>query len=308
MFPAMANINFRELYDSTVEFLALRSPTVSGSDRALSPTSPVRDSWFPSDWDNTPELTSRPQYVHSYVREHAAPDGRDTRFGRSPSIPGMTLASMKRELDDTRKELTKTKLEVTRLRERCKQLEMALRETQSMLMVRDSGHVTPEQREVGWDEVSHDDPGDRHPISSAREEEAEHRITTVFMTKTDSWSGAQVVQAVQDLNSEIVQFSAAVSELCSFEPRQQTSRYSQAVQDTSARLGKNVANILASRDHSQDPILVQLAIQGAVTSCMARSMSSFCMGLPSKHDGILGQIYSHMYAAGSSMSSFPASK
>ncbi|KAF9533885.1 hypothetical protein CPB83DRAFT_902578, partial [Crepidotus variabilis] len=130
------------------------------------------------------------------------------------------------------------------------------------------------------------------------EERARLRSQEVYMSRIDSWSGAQVLQAVQDINSEILQFAASATEMCTFLPSSASTsnnpRLMQAVQDTTARIGPNMTRILSTRDHSQDPLLVQLALQGCVSLCIARALSSFCIGFPSKSDAVLSQIYTHM--------------
>jgi len=129
------------------------------------------------------------------------------------------------------------------------------------------------------------------------EQHAQARSVETFLTKTDLWSGAQVIQAIRDLNSEILQFSASASEICAFDKQSRpSSRITQASSDTQARMGPHLTRLLAARDHAQDPILVQLALQGCASSCIARALSSsFCIGLSSKSDSILSGIYSHMY-------------
>lgn len=127
----------------------------------------------------------------------------------------------------------------------------------------------------------------------------------VFMTKSDNWSGAQVIQAVRDLNSEIIQFAASATELCTFD-KESTTSITQATQNTSSRLGSNLANLLATRDHSQDPILIQFALQAALCGCIHRSLNSFCVGFPAKYDALLGQLYLRMCSKGSSKTGFQA--
>lgn len=139
-----------------------------------------------------------------------------------------------------------------------------------------------------------------HSTTSSEEERARIRSAEMYLTRTDNWSGAQVLQAVHDLNSEILQFAASATEICSFDKdaRSSSMRSVSALQDTSARLGPSLARILSNRDHSQDPILVQLALQGCISTCIARALSSFCMGYPSKSDSVLSLIYAHMALAG----------
>ncbi|KAG5651298.1 hypothetical protein H0H81_009151 [Sphagnurus paluster] len=144
-------------------------------------------------------------------------------------------------------------------------------------------------------------PSDQHEralfLAGSEEERACIRSSEVYLTRTDSWSGAQVLQAVRDINSEILQFAASATEICTFDSRPSSSRSVQAMHDTSSRVGPNLARVLSNRDHSQDPILVQLALQGCVSICITRALNSFCMGFPVKSDNLLGQIYSRMALA-----------
>ncbi|KAG6832782.1 hypothetical protein H0H92_009400 [Tricholoma furcatifolium] len=136
-------------------------------------------------------------------------------------------------------------------------------------------------------------------LAGSEEERARIRSTELYMTRTDSWSGAQVLQAVHDLNSEILQYAASATEICTFDKdsRPSSAKSIQAMHDTSSRLGPNLSRVLSNRDHSQDPILVQLALQGCVSVCITRALSSFCMGYPSKSDTVISQIYSHIVMA-----------
>jgi hypothetical protein len=136
--------------------------------------------------------------------------------------------------------------------------------------------------------------------SESEEERTNMRGLDTFLTKIDRWSGAQIIQALQDLNSEILQFAASATELCTFDKysRSSPSRTTQATKETAARLGPSLARILSSRDHTQDPILVQLALQGCVSTCIARALSTFCLGFAAKPNAVLSQIYSQMYLSG----------
>ena len=135
--------------------------------------------------------------------------------------------------------------------------------------------------------------------------EAEHyaraRSLDVFLTKTDSWSGAQIIQAVDDLNAEINQFAAASTESCLFSKRSGAKTplsMSPEQENTTPWLGPALSRILALRDHSQDPILVQLALQASLVTCCSRSLSLFCVGFPSKLDALLSRVLAHMQSSG----------
>ncbi|PCH42424.1 hypothetical protein WOLCODRAFT_89827 [Wolfiporia cocos MD-104 SS10] len=140
-----------------------------------------------------------------------------------------------------------------------------------------------------------------HKLSLDAEQLAQIRSMDVFMTKTDGWSGAQVIQAVEDLNAEINQFAASVTESCVFarrmRPKLEAGDPSALQEEENAPwLGAGFARVLASRDHAQDPVLVQLALQASLAACCARSLSLFCVGFPSKLDTLLSRVFAHMQA------------
>ncbi|ESK94662.1 hypothetical protein Moror_14298 [Moniliophthora roreri MCA 2997] len=299
---SVANFDLRELATATVGFIAqtLRSPTsstqsVADSDEDKSIDSPIFDP-FPV---STKEGASLRQ-------KFDAADGRQNICSFN-STTGFTLPSMRREFDETKRELARTKLEVAKLQDRCKLLEKTLAETKEIVRMREE--ELERIRNDRGDHGGHESSGAAERRYSANSDDTEHvyseeslariKTTEVFMTRTDSWSGAQVLQAIHDLNSEILQFSAAATELCTFSRNNSTptKAVAQATQDTVARLGPNLVKILSGRDHSQDPILVQLALQGCISTCVARALSVFCMGYPTKADNVLTQIYSHIYAS-----------
>ena len=142
------------------------------------------------------------------------------------------------------------------------------------------------------------------PMSLDAEQFARLRSMDVFLTKTDNWSGAQIIQAVDDLNAEINQFAAAATESCSFAKRTKMKdplALTPMQENCTPWLGPAFSRILAFRDHTQDPILVQLALQASIVTCCARSLSLFCVGFPSKLDALLSRILAHMQTTGASL-------
>jgi hypothetical protein len=129
----------------------------------------------------------------------------------------------------------------------------------------------------------------------------------VFMTKTDSWSGAQVIQAVRDLNSEVLQFSASLTELHyaidtsngGKRPVINPNALSQAKQNTATRLGVPLMHLLSTRDPNQDSsMLVQFALQATLCNIIDRTLASFCVGFPAKYDALLSQLYLRICSSG----------
>ncbi|KAG6878455.1 hypothetical protein C0992_008132 [Termitomyces sp. T32_za158] len=327
---SLANLNIRNFYDNATEFILSHSPTWSPVAQASesSPSSPASSSS-----PDVPEYRSR-ECAPLHERLDAA------CHSPTSSLSGLAPFSMRREFDAAKRELAKSQAEVARLEERCKMLEKTLKETREMLKARDAeleklrqekekdrmisgrrrSDLGPQTNNPPHkDLVRHNSMDMRRtesPLRNGRstpthqdtalmpagseEERARLRSAELWLTRTDSWSGAQVLQAVHDINTEILQFAASATELCSFvrNSRPSSAKSVQAMHDTSSRLGPNLSRILSSRDHSQDPILVQLALQGCVTMCITRALSSFCMGLPSKSDNVLSRIYSRITLAG----------
>jgi hypothetical protein len=89
-----------------------------------------------------------------------------------------------------------------------------------------------------------------------------------FLTTADSLSGAEVTTMVEGLNSEIFQTAAFIADSFEFEPMQ---AHSGAVPDTAHKkvagwIGAKTLHLLTSTRHSEDPMLIQIAVQ----SCLAR--------------------------------------
>lgn len=120
----------------------------------------------------------------------------------------------------------------------------------------------------------------------------------VFLTKTDYCSGAQVIQAVQDLNTEIIQLAAGATENVTLQGRDKTpqARMNQATRGVSSRLGVAFASLLVSRDHSDEPALLQFGLQACVATCVARLLGAFCVGLPLTTNELFLQLHTRLHA------------
>ena len=253
----------------------------------------------------------------------------------SSTLSSLSSESMRRELDASKHDLARAHADAIRLEERCKMLEKTLKDTREILRSREAElDLLRRERDREKVERRRSDSTPRNStptkivypprnsssldtritsidiqqwhrpqspsassISSLAtlpdEERARTRSSESYLSRVDSWSGAQVLQAVHDINSEILQFAASATEISTFSTTR--PRPTTAIQDTTARIGPYMTRILTSRDHSQDPLLVQLALQGCVSLCIARALSSFCIGFPSKSDAVLAQIYSHIH-------------
>ncbi|KZT00776.1 uncharacterized protein LAESUDRAFT_731929 [Laetiporus sulphureus 93-53] len=134
------------------------------------------------------------------------------------------------------------------------------------------------------------------------EEMARVKSRDVFLTKTDNWSGAQVIQAIDDLNAEINQFAASATESCTFARRRMRNPVARgnadADEESAPWLGEAFVRLLEARDHARDPILLQLALQASLATCCARSLALFCVGFPSKLDSLMSRVLTYMHSIG----------
>ncbi|KAJ7227268.1 hypothetical protein GGX14DRAFT_418860 [Mycena pura] len=252
------------LYNTTVEFFALRNPISSG------------DQSFGSIDSNTREQLD--------ATDHRS---RDTN-----------LSHMRRGFDSITNQLAHSQGEVARLEERCRGLEKALKGAREMLEAKEADLQRLRSLESTRSEGSKNVLTRTGSGSSSilEEQQARSQSNEIFMTRIDSWSGQQVIQAVLDLNSEIIQFATSAIELCTFD--QNNFGSPEAMQDTSARLSPNFANLLSARERNmQDPTLVGLALQAGVATCIARAMTGFALGLPTRAETTLSQVYSHIFYA-----------
>jgi len=128
-----------------------------------------------------------------------------------------------------------------------------------------------------------------------------------FLSKHDEWSGAQVVQAVNDLNGELARLASAVSEYfvvgsdidsdCSGNasvganpPRLPNDGSNRETHDRlKEALGSSFYNLIfACSNPPSDPSLpVPYAIQAWQVWCCSQILNGFCFGLPVKQKGCL---------------------
>ncbi|KAH0585365.1 hypothetical protein H2248_008603 [Termitomyces sp. 'cryptogamus'] len=307
---SIAKLNIRNLYDNAAEFILSHSPTWSPVAQPSESSASSSPSFTRSD---VPESRSRECAPLHERLDAACHSPTSSLSGLTPFSMRREFDATKHELAKSQAEVARLEERCRMLEKTLKETREMLRvrdaELEKTRQEREKDRMVAGRRrsDLGPQTNSSSPPRDlvRHssldmrrtasPLRNGRstsaeqdralmlagseEERARIRSTELYMTRSDSWSGAQVLQAVHDINSEILQFAASATELCSFtkNSRSSSARSVQAMHDTSSRLGPNLARILSNRDHSQDPILVQLALQGCVATCIARALSSFCM-------------------------------
>ncbi|KAA1467659.1 hypothetical protein DENSPDRAFT_769029 [Dentipellis sp. KUC8613] len=302
MFP-ITNIHVKDNYQTTIEFFALRTPHppaqgATTSDRANTDDSASRGRILTPVQIRSDKLT---RGRASRRRKTDAGQSAERRTGSNgacspqprPDPPPSTVAAVRSELEATRNELARSQADAAKIAERYRMLERTLKETTDALRAREKEVETlrEEKEQLMADH--------RSALAMTMEEDvAPVKGLEVFLTKTDSWSGAQVIEAVQDLNSEILQLAAAATELSTVDrqikvPR---SRIVQATKEMASGLGQKFAQILSARDHSHDLNLIQFGMQACITMYTARLLSVFCIGLPAMPNDLLTQVFQRMHA------------
>ncbi|THH00218.1 hypothetical protein EW026_g2288 [Hermanssonia centrifuga] len=117
-----------------------------------------------------------------------------------------------------------------------------------------------------------------------------------FLSKTDDWSGAQLLQALRDLNAEIVQLAASVVDEFSSALDRKVDLTRPSDRDVVHRaLGAQMEELLERRDHAADPTLLQFAIQALLVAGVRQIMDAFCFGVPREVDNALISIFEGMH-------------
>lgn len=87
----------------------------------------------------------------------------------------------------------------------------------------------------------------------------------VFLTTADAVSGAEVISLIDALNAEILQTSAFISDSFDFARKPE---HADEIKEGCARIsdlmGPSMTRLLSTVQHTADPLLVQIALQGAI--------------------------------------------
>jgi hypothetical protein len=135
----------------------------------------------------------------------------------------------------------------------------------------------------------------------------ELRTLKSFLTKTDDFSGQQIIQAVHDLNTEILQLAASVSDefpLGRCAPGLWKESHCELVREA---IGDGMLALLRDGDHENDPTVVQLAIQAWQVWCCQQILDAFCAGIPPEVDRFLNDIFREMQSSGRHSSAYRTS-
>jgi predicted nucleic acid-binding Zn-ribbon protein len=85
-----------------------------------------------------------------------------------------------------------------------------------------------------------------------------------FLSKADTLSGAEVIRLVDELNQEIMQTAAFISDSFDFARKpEHADEIKEASSRTSELIGPTMTTLLGTVQHGDDPLLIQVALQAA---------------------------------------------
>ncbi|KAF8638106.1 hypothetical protein AX17_002446 [Amanita inopinata Kibby_2008] len=98
---------------------------------------------------------------------------------------------------------------------------------------------------------------------------SELKAAQAFLTTADKLSNFDVIKLVEALNAEILQTAALVADAFTFETKGgketvQSDDMEEAIARATETVGPRMVRLLMLSEHSEDPILVQIAIQGGL--------------------------------------------
>ncbi|KAI0058184.1 hypothetical protein BV25DRAFT_1841171 [Artomyces pyxidatus] len=132
------------------------------------------------------------------------------------------------------------------------------------------------------------------PAEDRDERDEELAALRSFHDKTDDITGTEVVQAVQDINTEIMQLAAAVSEEFPLSRHNGGLWTESDCEFVREAIGDGMLQLLRDGSHEEDPTVVQLAVQAwQVWSCR-QILESFCFGVFPEADRFLEAVFRNM--------------
>ncbi|KAF9476873.1 hypothetical protein BDN70DRAFT_949660 [Pholiota conissans] len=122
-----------------------------------------------------------------------------------------------------------------------------------------------------------------------------------FLTKADQLSNVEVVSLLENLNSEIMQIAASMTEELLIEEKkidlegkeQESDEAREAYARAEDTVGPRMAELLKSSEHHEDPILVQLAVQASMSAYTHWVISSWVFESP-EDEHMLSEIYARV--------------
>jgi len=229
-------------------------------------------------------------------REEEMKSVRD-RTSRMETDHRRTCASLEARTSDLKEKLNRREEEMKSIRDRTSRMETELRRTCASL---------ESQLKEAWEKQNYREDEIKTLRDQSNRMEAEHSQTRTlleartlelkgaqsFLTTADSLSGAEVSSMTEGLNAEILQASAFMADSFKFRWMERDSRatLTEARTRTENILGPQMLKMLSSVCHSEDPLVVQIALQACMTKLASLAIEAWHLN-PSRDPGILADVY-----------------
>ncbi|KAF8161577.1 hypothetical protein B0H34DRAFT_653515 [Crassisporium funariophilum] len=138
-------------------------------------------------------------------------------------------------------------------------------------------------------------------VELLRARTSELKGSQTFLTKADQLSGAEVIKFVEELNAEIMQTAAIMAEGFVIEEKkvdkEGKDKESDELREVYARVeeivGPRMSDLLRTSEHHEDPILIQIAFQTAMSAYTHWIISSWCFESPDD-EHMLSEVYARV--------------
>ena len=143
----------------------------------------------------------------------------------------------------------------------------------------------------------------RGSIELLRIRTAELKGAQAFLTKADVLSGAEVIKLVEELNEEILQTAAVMAESFTVDQKKIEAKDGESEETSKVYvrageiLGYRMAELLRTSEHYEDPILIQMGLQTAMTGYTHWVISSWCFESP-EDERMLSEVYARVRETG----------
>ena len=221
------------------------------------------------------------------------------------------LGFLRRSLSDSQAEMGAMKKSLTVCMEEIERLKKRLADTERDLdtMEKKNRALADQTRNLGTlnqkleGELKKTKAEQRDSVELLRIRTAELKGAQAFLTKADILSGAEVIKLVEALNGEIMQTAAVMAEAFTIDEKKfevkdvESEEMGKVYARASEIVGYRMAELLRTSEHHEDPILVQMGLQTAMTGYTHWVISSWCFESP-EDERMLSEVYARVRETG----------
>jgi len=200
-------------------------------------------------------------------------------------------ASLRRSLADTQASIHAKDTQISNLQSNTAKAVNASK-ARVLEVERQLGEVQAELKRVA---------GERSALEGLLETRSkELQMAQAYLSRTDTFSGADIKKMVVALNAEILQTAALISDAFEFQrsaPAVDEQGIKLAREELDIYLGGRMLELLATSNHHEDTFLIQLACQASMCAWAKSMISSWYFHGPEAEEN-LNSIYEHLRDSG----------